>query len=255
MIYRQVKRFFRAKSRVVVSIIQPVIWIFLFGMGMGGVFNFSNPMINQFIKQQFGGLDYTTFLATGIVSMSIFIGSFVSGVSVIFDKQFGFLKETLVAPAPRGLVLLGRAVGDSIVVLLNSSIILALSFAISNELRPQGALVALAYGFVLSLGFTSLGIAIATKMSSMEGFQVLMNLLVMPLQFLSGIFFPIQRMPEWMQIAARANPLTYAVDGMRYWLTGVSEFDPLLDMSLLLVLSLLFIVIAIVSFERATIED
>ena len=255
MVYRQIRRFIRARSRVVVSIVQPVLWIILFGMGMGGVFNFSDPMIDQFIRQQFGGLDYVTFLATGIISMSIFIGSFISGVSVIFDKQFGFLKETLVAPSPRALVLLGRAVGDSIVILLNSMIIIALSFLIAKGLRIEGVPVAVAYGFLLSIGFSSLGIAIATKMNSMEGFQMLMNLLIMPLQFLSGIFFPLQRMPEWMQLIARANPLTYAVDGIRYWLTGVSEFDPLLDIMLLSVLSLVFIVVAIIAFEKATIED
>ncbi|MGC9149012.1 MAG: ABC transporter permease [Sulfolobales archaeon] len=255
MIYRQIRRFIRARSRVVVSIVQPILWIILFGMGMGGVFSFSNPMIDQFIRQQFGGLDYVTFLATGIISMSVFIGSFISGISVIFDKQFGFLKETLVAPSPRAFVLLGRAVGDSIVILLNSTIIMALSFLIAKGLRVEGVPVAIAYGFLLSIGFSSLGIAIATKMNSMEGFQMLMNLLVMPLQFLSGIFFPLQRMPEWMQLISRANPLTYAVDGIRYWLTGVSEFDPLLDMILLSTLSLIFIVIAIITFERATIED
>ncbi|MCC6030845.1 MAG: ABC transporter permease [Desulfurococcales archaeon] len=255
MIYRQVKRFLRARSRVVVSIVQPILWIFLFGMGMGGVFNFQNPMIDAFIRQQFNGLDYMTFLLTGIVAMSIFIGSFISGVSVIFDKQFGFLKETLVSPAPREIILLGRAVGDSLVILINASIVLTLGFMISNQLRPEGILPALSYGFVLSIGFASLGIAIASRMNSMEGFQMLMNLLIMPLQFVSGIFFPIQRMPDWMQIIAKINPLTYAVDGIRYWLTGRSEFDPMIDIILLMILSIIFLVIAMWSFRKATIEE
>lgn len=255
MVYRQIKRFVRARSRVLVSIIQPILWILLFGMGMGGVFNFSNPLINQYIRQQFGGVDYVTFLTTGIVAMSIFIGSFISGVSIIFDKQFGFLKETLVAPAPRAFVLLGRAVGDSLVILFNSLIVLFLGFLVSGELRVSGVPIALLYGFILSLGFSSLGIAIATKMSSMEGFQMLMNLLIMPLQFVSGIFFPLDRMPEWMQWIARFNPLTYAVDGIRYYLVGRSYFDPLLDIGLLSTLSLVFIGVAVHAFERATIED
>jgi ABC-2 type transport system permease protein len=107
-------------------------------MGMGSVFNFQNSMVDYFIKQQFNGLDYITFLLTGVVAMSIFVGSFISGVSVIFDKQFGFLKETLVSPAPRELILLGRAVGDSLVLMINAMIVLGLGFLISNELRPEG---------------------------------------------------------------------------------------------------------------------
>jgi ABC-2 type transport system permease protein len=255
MIYRQVRRFLRARSRVVVTVVQPILWIFLFGMGMGNVFNFQNPMVDYFIKQQFNGLDYITFLLTGVVAMSIFVGSFISGVSVIFDKQFGFLKETLVSPAPRELILLGRAVGDSLVLMINAMIVLGLGFLISNELRPEGIPLAMLYAFILSIGFSSLGIAIASKMSSMEGFQMLMNLIVMPLQFVSGIFFPVERMPEWMQLIAKVNPLTYAVDGIRYWLTGRSSFNPIIDITLLLILSSISIVIAIWSFRKATIEE
>lgn len=255
MVYRQVKRFLRARSRVVVSIVQPVMWIFLFGMGMGGVFSFQNPVIDALVRQQFGGLDYMTFLLTGVFAMSIFMGSFISGVSVIFDKQFGFLKETLVAPSPRASILIGRALGDSLVILLNSTVVLLLGFLISRELRPEGVPMAMLYGLVLAIGFSSLGIAVASRMSSMEGFQMLVNLLVMPLQFVSGIFFPVQRMPDWMQVIARANPLTYAVDGMRYWLTGRSLYDPVLDMVLLAVLAIVFVIAAVVSFEKTTLED
>ncbi|MEM4672829.1 MAG: ABC transporter permease, partial [Sulfolobales archaeon] len=228
MVYRQLKRFIRARSRVIAVVIQPILWVVLFGMGMGGVFNFSNPLIDQFIRAQFGGVDYVTYLVTGVIAMSVFMGSFISGVTVIFDKQFGFLKETLVAPAPRAAVLLGRAVGDSIAIILSSLVIVLMGFLLSNELRIQGILPALGYGFVLSIGLASLGMAIASRMSSMEGFQILINLLIMPLQFVSGVFFPINRMPEWMQWIAKVNPLTYAVDGVRYYLIGVSYFNPLI---------------------------
>ncbi|MEM0044323.1 MAG: ABC transporter permease [Sulfolobales archaeon] len=255
MVYRQLKRFIRARSRVIAVVIQPILWVVLFGMGMGGVFNFSNPLIDQFIRAQFGGVDYVTYLVTGVIAMSVFMGSFISGVTVIFDKQFGFLKETLVAPAPRAAVLLGRAVGDSIAIILSSLMIILMGFLLSNELRIQGILPALGYGFVLSIGLASLGMAIASRMSSMEGFQILINLLIMPLQFVSGVFFPINRMPEWMQWIAKVNPLTYAVDGVRYYLIGVSYFNPLIDIGVLLALSVVFMVVAAYTFERATIED
>ncbi|MEM3662786.1 MAG: hypothetical protein QXI68_04290, partial [Sulfolobales archaeon] len=142
MVYRQLKRFIRARSRVIAVVIQPILWVVLFGMGMGGVFNFSNPLIDQFIRAQFGGVDYVTYLVTGVIAMSVFMGSFISGVTVIFDKQFGFLKETLVAPAPRAAVLLGRAVGDSIAIILSSLMIVLMGFLLSNELRIQGILPA-----------------------------------------------------------------------------------------------------------------
>jgi len=286
MVYRQIKRFVRARSRVVTMFVQPVLWIFFFGLGMGAVFTFTssstdlskllppdlannpsfarvlpelakalNDAVNSMIRKQFGGLDYVTFLTTGVVAMTIFLGSFMSGVSVIWDKQFGFLKETLVAPAPRTLVILGRSVGDAIVTLFQATIIALIAKAIAPGINLLGLPLALAYGFIMALGFASAGIAIAVKMNSPEGFQMIMNLLIMPLQFLSGIFFPIDRMPEWAQWIAYVNPLTYAVDGIRYWLTGVSRFNPLLDVALLTGLSAVLIAVASALFEKATIED
>ncbi len=255
MIYRQTKRYIGARSRVVITFVQPVMWIFFFGLGMGSLFTFNNPYIDTLMKQQFGGLDYITFLTSGVIAMTIFTVSFISGVSVIWDKQFGFLKETLVAPAHRSSIIIGRSIGDALTILLQATIITMISKAIAPGLKLTGLLPALVYGFILSLGLISLGIAIATKMTSPEGFQMIVNLVMMPLQFLSGIFFPINRLPEWAQIIARLNPLTYAVDGIRYWLTGVSVFDPIIDMVLLVVLSGVLTVIAIRMFEKATIEE
>ncbi len=255
MVYRQLKRFLRARSRVVTMLVQPVMWIFFFGLGMGGVFKFNDPMIDAFIKQQFGGLDYVTFLTTGVIAMSMFMGSFISGVSVLWDKQFGFLKETLVAPAPRSLIILGRAVGDSIVTLLQGAAIALIAKLISPGLRLEGLPIALAYGFILSMGFISAGVALATKVNSPEGFHMIVNLLMMPLMFLSGVFFPVDRMPDWAQWMAMVNPLTYAVDGMRYWLTGTSSYDPALDVAILTALSIVLIALAIRLFEKTTVED
>ncbi len=255
MVYRQLKRFIRARSRIVALIVQPVMWIFLFGMGMGGVFSFNNPMIEQFVKQQFGGLDYITFLTTGVIGMSVFMGSFLSGISVIWDKQFGFLKETLVAPAPRSMVILGRIFGDALIVLLQASIIALIARTVSPTINILYLPIALIYGMFLALGFTSAGIALALKMRSMEGFQMIINFIMMPVMFLSGIFFPVDRMPDWAQLIARINPLTYAVDGIRYWLTGTSLNDPLVDLAVLVVISAILMLIAVKLFEKTTIED
>jgi ABC-2 type transport system permease protein len=249
MVYRQVKRFVNARSRLVMSIVQPIIWFVFFGMGWSRAFSFPGA------RQMFGGLDYLSYLASGMVAMTILTGSFMSGLSVIWDKQFGFLKETLVAPASRKEVIIGRALGDSLVVVFQSLVILTLMFFLAPGLNPYGVVPAVLYGLMLALGFASIGIALSTKLSSMEGFQMIVNLITMPLLFLSGIFYPINTMPDWMKILAYLDPATYAVDGMRYWLTGVSSIDPALDIGLLTVLTVIFLVFAARVFEEATIED
>ncbi|MEM0014506.1 MAG: ABC transporter permease [Zestosphaera sp.] len=249
MTYRQLKRFVSAKSRLVMSVVNPIVWIVFFGLGWSNVFSFPGA------RAVFGGLDYLTYLASGMVAMTIMMGSFISGISVIWDKQFGFLKETLVAPTSRAEVILGRTFGDSLVTVLQGLIILAIMYFVAPQIRVAGAVPALAYGMVLSMGFTSLGISISLKLSSSEGFQMIVNLMTMPLIFMSGVFYPIENMPEWMRTVAYVNPLTYAVDGMRYWLTGVSRFDPIVDIGLLGVLTSALLLLAIRTYVKATIED
>ena len=246
--YRQLKRFLRARARIITSIVNPIIWIIFFGLGWANAFNF--PMARMI----FGGLDYLTYLSSGIVAMAVFSASFIAGISVIWDKQFGFLKEILVAPASRSGAIIGRILGDSIIAVIQGAIILGLSFTIAHSLRVSGVPQALGYSFILAIGFTSLGIILALKISSMEAFQMIISFLMLPLVFLSGAFYPIKFMPTWMKWIAYVNPLTYAVDGMRYYLTGVSSFDPLLDLGLLVALTIVFLVIAARLFEKTTIE-
>ncbi len=249
MTYRQVKRFFSARSRLIMSIVNPLLWTIFFGLGWSGVFR--TPMM----RAVFGGLDYMTYLASGIVAMTITMGSFFSGLSVIWDRRFGFLKETLVAPAPRSEVILGRAFGDALTAVIQGLIVLLLMFAIAPGLRPVGILPALGYGLLLATGFSAFGIALAVKLSNVEGFQMIINLITLPLIFTSGAFYPVETMPEMLRYIAYVNPMTYAVDGMRYWLTGVSTFDPTLDVALLAVLSVVMMVAAAKVYEGATIEE
>jgi len=249
MTYRQLKRFVNARSRLMMSIINPIIWLVFFGLGWSNVFNFPGA------KMIFGGLDYLTYLASGMVAMTIMMGSFISGVSVIWDKQFGFLKETLVAPVSRAEVILGRAFGDSLVTVFQGAVILFLMYFIAPNINLVGAAPALFYGLLLSMGFTSFGITLSLKLSSSEGFQMIVNLITMPLLFMSGVFYPIDNMPDWMKAVAYVNPMTYAVDGMRYWLTGVSRFDPLIDVGVLTVLTLVLAALAVRVYSKATIED
>ncbi|MEM0026185.1 MAG: ABC transporter permease [Zestosphaera sp.] len=249
MTYRQLKRFINARSRVLMSIVNPVMWLVFFGLGWSNVFNFPGA------KTIFGGLDYLTYLASGMVAMTIMMGSFISGVSVIWDKQFGFLKETLVAPVSRAEVILGRAFGDSLVTVSQGIIILVLMYFIAPQINLMGALPAFCYGLLLSMGFTSFGIMLSLKLSSSEGFQMIVNLITMPLLFMSGVFYPIDNLPEWMKVIAYVNPMTYAVDGMRYWLTNTSRFDPLIDVGVLSLLTSVLVLLAVRVYSKTTIED
>jgi ABC-2 type transport system permease protein len=274
MVYRQVKRWWSARSRVITTIINPLIWIIFLGLGWGAVFqpgsinspsipgvpvNVIAKTIEEYFNRLFGGVDYITFMVSGMAAMTVFMASFLGGISVIWDKQFGYLKETLVAPAPRWLVITGRIVGDSIVNTLQSLIIILFGFAITTRINPIGIPVALVYLFTTSIAFSSLGVIIALKLGSIEGFQMIVNLLTMPLMFMSGVFYPVNTMPDWMKVFAQFNPLSYSVHSVRYWLTGANVgleyMNPTMDITVLTVAAIVLITVAGWAFNNATVED
>ncbi len=163
MVYRELKKFSHSRARVVGSIVNPLIWLIFFGKGWSGVF--SNPMATSI----FGGVDYMTYLVPGIVAMTVFNMSFMQGITIIWDKQFGFLKEILVAPASRTEAILGRITGGAIRAMMQGIIILALSFALA-DLKLPGVLPALGMAFLVGIAIAGMGVAIALNMTSMEGF-------------------------------------------------------------------------------------
>jgi len=248
MAYRQVKRFLRAKSHVIGSIVNPIVWLVLFGLGWSRVLSF--PMA----KEIFQGLDYMSYLAPGIVMMTIFTSSFIGGATVIWDKEFGFLKEVLVAPVSRTASIVGRALGDTLVALVQGIVVLAVTMLMIGTLDPLGVPIAIASGALVALSFTSIGIAIASKMRSIEGFHLITSLIMLPLIFLSGAIYPINSMPMWMKALAYINPLTYGVDLARWALTGVSQINPTISAIVLVALTAIMIALASQIFSRATIE-
>ncbi len=263
MYYRQIKRWVTARSRIASSIIQPLIWLVFLGIGLGNMFNVGGIIpksaVKFFLSQMFGGVDYLTFLTAGLVVMAGFIGSFMSGLSVIWDKQFGFLKESLVAPAPRSASIIGRTLGDATVNTIQSLLIVLVALPIVHGIRASGIPMAMLYVFIMSIGFTGFGITLALKFSSIEGFQFIINLITMPMLFMSGVFYPLTALPKWLRILNLANPLAYAVDGERYWLVGVSKgvyfMTPLRDLAVLTILSAVMMLIAVRMFENTTVED
>jgi len=215
---REVKKYFRSKSRIIGSLGQPLLFLVALGFGLGPVF------------QKAGEGNYIQFLVPGIISMGILFTAIFSGVSVIWDRQFGFLKETMVAPVPRWQIMLGRTLGGATVAVIQGIMVFCLSFAAGFTISDASLLFfAFVFMFLIALFFTAVGLSIASLLEDMQGFQMIMNFLVMPIFFLSGALFPLENLPKALGIVVRFNPLSYGVDGIRATLDGVSQFGLMTD--------------------------
>lgn len=223
MTYRQLVRFLAAKSRIVNSIVFPLIWFVFFGIGWSAAFKPLGPMARMI----FEGLNYLEFLAPGVIVMTTFMGGFTSGLGVLWDREFGYLKEILVAPASRPAVILGRIFGDSLTVLIQGAIMTFLLAAFLGYTNPAGIALVLLVAWISSLASAALGTTIALSMRSPEGFHMIVNLLMLPMLFLSGAFFPIKPLPDWMKALAYINPLTYSVELARTVMYNVYSIPPL----------------------------
>ncbi len=238
---RQLKRYTRSPARIVGSLGQPVIFLLALGFGIGSVF------------QRAGSGNYLSFLAPGIIVMGIMFTAVFSGIEIIWDRQFGFLKETLVAPVSRLQIVLGRVLGGAIVAMLQGFAVILVCVAFGFRLhRMVLAPLALVFMFLIAILFTSIGTAIGSVLQDMQGFPLVMNFLVMPLFFFSDALFPIKGLPRILDVALRLNPVTYGVDGLRGALIGVSSFHYLTDFGVLAVLS--GILLAIGSYLFAKIQ-
>jgi ABC-2 type transport system permease protein len=214
---RNMKRFIRSKSRIVGSIAMPLFFLLFLGVGL-----------NSVVQLPGLGESYIAFLIPGMVAMSVLFTSVFSGIQVIWDKQFGFLKETLVAPVSRLEIMSGQTLGGATTAVIQGSLILVLSVLVGFPLsNPAGFLIALAFMILIGISFTAFGIAIASRMEDMTGFHLVMNFIVFPIFGLSGALFPISSLPAWMVPLTLLDPLTYGVEGIRYGLTGVSQINPL----------------------------
>jgi len=221
---RQLKRYFRSKSRIVGTLGQPLLFLVALGFGLGPVF------------AKAGQGNYLEFIAPGIVSMSILFTAIFSGIEIIWDRQFGFLKETLVAPIARWQIMVGRTLGGATVAVFQGLIVFILSLFLGFKVETFALIPQmLIFMILIALLFTALGTAIASILEDMQGFQLIMNFLVMPLFFLSGALFPLQGVPGALQVVASVDPLSYGVDGLRGAITGVFHFGLSID---LLILSL-----------------
>ncbi|HEX9983511.1 MAG TPA: ABC transporter permease [Thermoanaerobaculia bacterium] len=238
---RQLKRYVRSRARIVGALGQPLLYLVALGFGFGPVY------------QRAGQGNYLQFLAPGVICMTILFTAIFSGMELIWDRQFGFLKETLVAPVSRLTIMVGRTLGGATVALLQGLIVSVACCLVG--FRPEaagipGALVVMA---LVAVMFTALGTAIASVMEDFQGFQLITNFVVMPTFFLSGALFPLTNAPRALQVIASFDPLAYGVDGLRGTLTGLSHFGVGTDFAVLSALTVAFLLTGSYLFSRVQI--
>ena len=236
---RELKRYTRSRAQMIASLGQPVLYLLALGFGMGPVY------------QQAGHGSYLQFLAPGVIGMTVLFSSIFSGMGLLWDRQFGFLKETLVAPVPRLLIMAGRTLGSATVAMLQGSLV-AIVCLIAGFRPVSLAMVPLGIAFMLMIAivFAALGTTIGSALKDMQGFQMTMNFLVLPIFFLSGALVPLNNLPRVLTWITSADPLAYGIDGMRSALLGITHFGPVLDGAVLAAVALLFLSLGAYSFSK-----
>ena len=236
---REVKKYLRSRAQIVASLGQPLMYLAVLGFGLGPVF------------RKAGQGSYLQFMAPGVIGMTVLFTAMFSGIAMLWDRQFGFLKETLVAPVPRIQIMIGRTLGGASVAVLQGTIIFAVTLIAG--FRPASVLaVLLAFVLIMLIAvvFSALATAIGSTLKEMAGFQMVMNFLVMPLFFLSGALYPLEGLPRPLTVLTRIDPLTYGVDALRGLLIGQSHFSVLADVAVLLGVAALFLTFGAWRFSR-----
>jgi ABC-2 type transport system permease protein len=236
---RQLLRYFRSRARMIGSLGQPVLFLLAFGFGFGPVY------------ARAGHGSYVQYLAPGVIGMGVLFSAVFSGIELIWDRQFGFIKETLVAPVPRYQVMLGRTCGGATVALLQGVIVSIVCLLVGFRPEHPGHWpLALLFMMLIALSFTAVGTAIASLVEDFQAFPLVMNFLIMPLFFLSGAIFPLQGLGVGMRTVTHANPLSFGMDGIRGALTGLWQFSPTLDMTVLAALAVVMLAFGSLMFSR-----
>jgi len=211
--YRELLRFVQERSRLLSSFAMPLLFLVIFGAGFTRTIGTMTP-----------GVDFVQFIFPGIIAMTVLMNSVMSGLSVVWDREFGFLKEILVAPLGRTGIVLGKAVGSATVAVLQGTVMLLLAPLVGVKVTPLLVVQLVPLLVIISMSLSGLGILVASRMRSQQGFQLIVQLIIFPLIFLSGVFFPVNNVPVWLEVFSKANPLTYGVDAIRQlFLAGSAE--------------------------------
>ena len=234
---RDIIRSFRQKSQLYSSIVRPVIWLFLLGTGLRG--SFTAPE----------GFTYTQYIFPGMIVMNILFASIMSGTTIIWDREFGFLKEIMVAPMSRTSIVFGKTLSGSIIATIQGIIVLAFFPLVGLHLSFIQIILAILGMFIVAISITSLGIMIASKMTSFEGFGTINNFLVMPLFFLSGAMYPTDKVPAWLKPLIYINPVTYSVNLLR-GIVLKTKTNYLADIGVIIIFALIVLSITVYIFVK-----
>ena len=254
---RELIRFARTRTRILSSFMQPILFLFVLGYGMSTLVGTT------------GGFDFKKFVFPGIVAMSVVMTAMFSAISIVWDREFGFLREMVVAPVSRAALVIGKTLGGASIATIQGTIMLVLAPLIGVHLTALLVVEVIGLELLMAVAMTTFGVFIASRIQRMEGFQVVMQMLLFPMLFLSGALFPLKGLPSWLAVITRVNPLTYAVDPLRHvvfavqhmppaaaarFSTGVSLFGytlPLaVEIGLVCVFAFLFLVLAVAGFGR-----
>ena len=235
---RDTIRYFREKSQIIGSITRSILWLFIMGMGLRGA------------AQSVQGYSYTQFIFPGIVAMTIIFTSIQSAITIIWDREFGFLKAVLVAPVPRTSIAIGKCLAGTTLSLIQATIILLFSPLVGVRFNLIN--IPAIYGVIILLSFalTGVGVLIASRMTSFQGFGTIMNFVIMPMWFLSGAMFPPTNLPVWLNLLMHVNPLTYGVDLVRRLILNIGFYSPWFDIAFLAGFSVVITTIAVFFFNR-----
>jgi ABC-2 type transport system permease protein len=229
---RQIKRYFRSKSRIAGAIGQPLLFLLALGYGLGSVY------------KRAGQGNYLQFLVPGIIAQTILFAAMFFGAMIIFDRQFGFLKETLVAPVSRTRIMLGGALGGATTAVMQGLIVFLISLALG--FRPEDWIrlpLALVFMALLAIAITCFSSGLGSFVNDMQGFQAINQFLVFPLYFLSGALYPLNGVPTWLRYVAEFNPISYTVDALRWAMIGQTKFGIFKDL-----FALLLTIVVLISF-------
>ncbi|WP_433430898.1 ABC transporter permease [Nonomuraea sp. CA-141351] len=259
VLHRELLRFLNDRTRMLSTLVQPVLWLFVMGTGLGSLVRGAIP-----------GIDYRTFMYPGMISMTVIMTAMFSAGSIVWDREFGFLREMLVAPVSRGAIVVGKCLGGAIVATGQGVVILALAGLVGVPYSPVLIVTLLAEMFLAAFTITAFGVMLAARMKNMQSFFGLMQMAIMPMMFLSGAMFPLANLPSWLHLLTVVNPMTYAVDPLREAVfshldvparvsavlnPGVRWFDfqvPVgLDIGIVAALGLVLLGVAIAEFRRA----
>jgi ABC-2 type transport system permease protein len=254
---RELIRYVRTRTRILSGLIQPVLFLFVLGYGMSGLVGTT------------GGFNFRQFVFPGVVAMSVVMTAIFSAISIVWDREFGFLREMLVAPVSRTALVLGKTAGGATVAAAQGTIMLVLAPLVGVHLTALLVVEIIGLELFMAAALTAFGVFVASRIQKMEGFQVVMQMLLMPMLFLSGALFPLNGLPSWLTVITRLNPLTYAVDPLRRVVfaaqnmsvaararfpTGVTLFGyglPIaLELAIVIVFALVFFTLAIRGFSR-----